>query len=70
MSNRQEVRSGAESWIRNVKEGFREANKLFGLNLDIRLADWNEIGGVKDELSESSGMVSADAGESSDSSGD
>ena len=70
MSNRQEVRSGAESWIRNVKEGFREANHLYGLNLDIRLADWNEIGGVKDELSESSGMVSADAGQSSDSSGD
>ena len=70
MSNRQEVRSGAESWIRNVKEGFREANRLYGLNLDIRLADWNEIGGEENDISESGGLSSGDAGQSSDSSGD
>lgn len=62
MSNRQEVRSGAECWIRNIREGLEEANKMFGLNLSVKLADWNEIGGEQDELSEPDRLVSSDAG--------
>lgn len=33
VSNTQEVRSGAEHWLRNINAGFDEANKMFGLNL-------------------------------------
>ena len=51
MSNRQEVKAGAEHWIENVTEGLDEANRLFDLNLSFKLADWNE-GGVKDESTE------------------
>ena len=35
VSNTQEVRSGAEHWLENVNEGFDEANKMFGLELQF-----------------------------------
>lgn len=56
-SNKQEVRAGAESWIRNIREGLNKANELFGLNLSVRIAEWNEPGKEEqDELSESTGL--------------
>ena len=55
MSNRQEVRSGAEHWIENVNEGLNVANRLYGLSLAFKMADWNE-GRDEDELTEPAGL--------------
>lgn len=52
MSNRQEVRSGAEHWLKTVNEGFDMANRLYGLELKLSLEDWNENGGRENESTE------------------
>lgn len=61
-SNRQEVRAGAELWIRNIREGLDKANQMFGLDLRVRIPDWNEGKEETDEFSESGGLSSDDAG--------
>ena len=55
-SNYQEVRSGAEHWLDNIREGFEVANRLFDLNLDIIRREWKQTqteGGVENEPTES-----------------
>lgn len=61
-SNKQEVRSGAELWIRNIREGLEEANRMYGLSLGVKLADWNEPGKEDtDEPDEPAGLSSESA---------
>lgn len=55
-SNYQEVRSGAEHWLDNIREGFEVANRLFNLELGIVRREWKQSlteGGAENEPTES-----------------
>lgn len=55
-SNYQEVRSGAEHWLDNIREGFEVANRLFNLELGIVRREWKQPqteGGAENEFTES-----------------
>lgn len=54
-SNYQEVRSGAEHWLDNIREGFEVANRLFNLELGIVRREWKQPqteGGSENESTE------------------
>lgn len=36
-ANDEEIKNNVQHWIDNIREGFKEANSLYGLNLDVKL---------------------------------
>lgn len=51
-ANNEEVLFSITHWYENLKEGFTKVNKMFNLNIEIKIKDLS--GGVKDELAEPS----------------
>ena len=50
-ANNEEIYCNVEHWLKNIKEGLDSANRLYGLNLSVRLADFGK-GESLDELTE------------------
>lgn len=53
-ANNEEIQNNVQLWLDNIREGFRVANDLYGLDLKVKLREW------KDEFSESN-RLPADA---------
>lgn len=45
VSNTQEVRSGAEHWLKNINDGFKRANELYSLDLRMIRHEWKPDAG-------------------------
>lgn len=49
-ANNYEVAANVQHWIDNIKEGFRRANELFGLDMSVKLRKFDGLqGGVENE---------------------
>lgn len=49
-ANNEEVLYSVQHWLENLKEGFDKVNKMFNLNIEVKLKDLS--GGVKNEFAE------------------
>lgn len=52
-ANDEEIRNNVQHWLDNINEGFNEANKMFGLNLSVKMRRYDN------ELSESDRLAPA-----------
>lgn len=55
-ANNEEIYGNVEHWLENITEGLETANRLYGLNLSIKLQDFGK-GGAIDELEEYSRLL-------------
>ena len=49
-ANNEEIQNNVQLWLENIREGFRTANGLYGLDLNVKLRKW------ENELPESGGL--------------
>lgn len=50
-ANNEEIYINVEHWLENIREGLEAANRLYGLDLSVRLKDFGK-GAAQDELTE------------------
>lgn len=55
LSNNEEIGNNVQHWMDNIKEGFKEANRLYDLGLAVTLRKWGE-----NEFSESDRLPAGD----------
>lgn len=49
-ANNEEIKCNVELWLENIREGFRMAKKLYGLDLTVELRRWNNEFSEPDRL--------------------
>ena len=51
-ANNEELLSNVSHWLDNINEGFTVANRLFNLQLDVKLRNFDREGGINNESTE------------------